>query len=180
MKEREESKTNKLEASDISQIVEFGQNPSQLFDKPHLAMDEKYTDTTTKIVFDVLNDPPSQKYVVTQYKQKDAEPYLPVKAIVKDRTNITTISTNGELLKKQLLGGKNEYKTAGQPGMVAKYFSIYNPAKEVFTVDPGSVFAGMGDYLIACRSNENSFMVYSLHNLGILFAVTFHKVCSVF
>jgi hypothetical protein len=78
-------------------------------------MDEKYTDTTTKIVFDVLNDPPSQKYVVTQYKQKDAEPYLPVKAIVKDRTNITTISTNGELLKKQLLGGRMSIKQQDSP-----------------------------------------------------------------
>ena len=48
-----EDSTNKLNRSEISQIAEFGHNPSQLFDKPHIMFDEKINDVY-KTVFDPL------------------------------------------------------------------------------------------------------------------------------
>ncbi len=57
MKLREETEEGKLCASEVSQIAEFGHNPSQLFDRPHPSFEEK-TYETVKWVFDVLSPAP--------------------------------------------------------------------------------------------------------------------------
>lgn len=173
MKEREEGGVKRLDSSEVIQIVEFGQNPSQLFEKPHPAPDPRLVESA-KGLFDILYEP--QSYVAIRCKPKFGDDSVGIRVISKDRSSFNMLTANNELIKKSLITSKGESNVVKELGSIYSYFKIYNEDKGIFTVDPISVFDSIDDYFVACRSNENSFVIYSLSSLDLRFAISFHKV----
>ena len=173
MKEREESGTDKLDSSEVIQMVEFGQNPSQIFEKAHSIIEEKQIESN-KMLFDVLYEP--QSYVAIKCKQKLGASSIGMRVIPKDKSGFIILTTQNELLKKSVIISKGESNIVKELGSIYRHFAIYNADKGVFIVDPISVFDSIDDYFVACRNNENSFVLYSLFSLNLRFTISFHKV----
>ena len=75
-----------------------------------------------------------------------------------------------------MVTGKSECKNSGQSAAISRYFGIYNQPKEIFMLDPQSVFTYSNDYLVTCRGNENAFNIYNFPTLDMALTVGFHKV----
>lgn len=154
--------------------MEFGQNPAQIFEKPHPNYDDR---SENKIVFDYYNIELMAKYTANVCKQKESDPYPALRVFqTSERNVIMKINGNNEFIREQLTMGKYEIKRVTQPGLIARYFSIYSPTKAMFIADPESVITASADHLVICRNQENSFFIYSLSTMGILYAINFHKV----
>jgi len=93
---REESE-NKLDPSELIQIAEFGNNPIQIFDKPHPEFDSKFKEEA-KYALDFLY--PAQRYMVTIYKPKEFERPNIIRIMVKDKNAIYTINDEYEICHK--------------------------------------------------------------------------------
>lgn len=123
-----------------------------------------------------------------QYRLKETETSAGIiRVIVRDKVSFLAITTNNEISRRQysaafilphnrLISGKGEVRTNGQPIPLPRHYAVYNPTKEVFTLDPLVVFAVGGQYLVTCRNSENIFMIYSLNSMSRLMAVAFHTV----
>ena len=92
-----------------------------------------------------------------------------------NKLSFNLVNLNNELVMKSLNTTKMELNTIKGLGTICKYFNIYDPVKEVFTVDPISVFDALDDYIVGCRNYENSFVLYSLSSNDMRFAISFHN-----
>jgi len=162
-------KEAELSLADIDQISEFGQNPSQIFDRPHPAIDKRSIEYR---VFDIFNT--QQKYCATKYTQN--EDYAVIKVISKSRNTLVIINSNSQIMWKSLISDKKTCRTIGEAKLLNRHFEVYSEKRKVFVIDPRSAFGVFNDYLISCRNLENSFLIYRLSLPAVFTSINFHKV----
>lgn len=155
------------------QIVEFGHNPSQLFEKGHVGIEEKAAENS-QFLLDPLCD--SLAYSVTYYKQKENRGSPGIRIVGKDKQNLIVVSASHELTKRFLSNTKHKYNSVEQCVSMQSCFGIYSVEKETFTTDPASTFVLCENFLAACRNKTNRFVVYDPATLEPVSAVGFHKV----
>ena len=159
-----------MDSSDIIQIVEFGHNPSQLFEKAHSGVEGKLSQS----LFDPLSE--SQSYTVTYYKQKESKGNVAIRVMGKEKQNLITINSKHELMKRSLTSSKTKYNIIEHYGSIQPFFNIYNQTKEVFNFDPSSAFILCEKFLFTCRNKMNLIEIYNPFTLELTSSINFHKV----
>ena len=88
----------RLGTTEINQIIEFGNNPIKVFDKPHPVIDDNIIDSN-KELFNIYSDSPLYKNILCSDKEPIEGNIISV--LGKDRYNIYVISDNLEVYNKQ-------------------------------------------------------------------------------